>query len=102
VKGVALRIYAAVRMQPESALPATKPPSSGWGATISYRGKLFPGRVLVCQEPIEPGKTGEATIGVIANSRNDIEMQVGSVFELKNGFATTIATATVLTVAYDS
>jgi len=95
---VELRINATVRMESEAALPTAKPLRAGWGPTIAYSGKLFPGRVLACDEPINPGRTGKATIGVLANSRADVEMQIGSVFELRDGWTQVIATATVLSV----
>lgn len=95
---VELRIDAEVRMEPEAGLPTAKPLRAGWGPTIAYSGKLFPGRVLACDEPIDPGRTGKATIGVLANCRGDVEMQVGSVFELRDGWTQVIATATVLSV----
>lgn len=71
---VELRINAAVKMEPETALPVAKPLRAGWGPTIVYNGKLFPGRVLACEEPIDPGRTGKATVGLLANSCADIEM----------------------------
>jgi hypothetical protein len=85
-------------MEPAGALPVAKPLTAGWGPTISYRGKYFPGRVLECQNPVEPGHLGEAVIGVIASSSDDIDMQVGSVFELRDGLTNLIATATVLSL----
>jgi hypothetical protein len=100
MSGVGLRINASVGMQPESDLPGAKQLRARAGPTISYRGKLFPGLVLACETPIDRGQTGEAIIGVIAESRDDVEMQAGSVFELLDGL-NVIAYATVITVVYD-
>jgi hypothetical protein len=102
VSEVALRIRAAVRMEPADKLPVAKPLTAGWGPTISYGGKLFPGRVLACDKPIKPGEVGEALIGVIAMSRHDIDMQAGTVFELRDGLTNLIATATVISLTDES
>jgi hypothetical protein len=59
---------------------------------------LFPGRILVCEKAIQPGEAGEAIVGVIAVSSNDIDMDVGCNFELKDGFLNLIAIATVIGV----
>jgi hypothetical protein len=83
-------------MEPASALSLAKPLSAGWGPTISYRGKCFPGRVLACEKPLGPGEIGEAIVGIITSSPYDIDMQVGSTFELRDGPTNLIATATVL------
>lgn len=61
----ALRIRPAVRRQPAGSLPVVKPLSAGWGPVIYFQGRHYPGRVLICDKPIEPGQTGEAVIGVM-------------------------------------
>lgn len=94
----ALRIRAAVRMEPEYTSLAAPPMMANRGVTISFRGKHFPGRVLACERPISPGESGEASIGVLASSPHDVDMQVGSQFELRDDPARIIATATVLAV----
>lgn len=98
----ALRIRASVRMEPEDRLPAARSLTAGWGATVSYRRKLFQGRVLACDKPVAPGQVGEAIIGVIASSRDDIDMREGSVFELRDGLTNLIATATVVSLTDES
>ena len=92
-----LRIRALVRMQPANKLPIAKALSAGWGPTISYQGRLFPGRVLACEKLIDPGQVGEAIIGMMfmTSSPEDIDIRENSVFELFEGPAL-IASATVV------
>jgi hypothetical protein len=71
---------------------------AGWGPTIGYRERLFAGRILVCEEPIQPGEVGEAIVGVIAVSPEDWDMDVGAHFDLKDGLLNLIAKATVIGV----
>jgi len=80
--------------------PGRKPLTADWGPTIFWRDRLYPGRVLVCEKPIEPGKTGEAVIGIMlmTSSPDTIDLEVGSLFELRDGPKDLIATATVLSV----
>jgi hypothetical protein len=87
MSGSALRIRASVRMQSASTLPIAKALSPGLGMTISYGGKLFPGRILECEKPIGPGKAGEAVIGMLflTSSPADIGIRVGSSIELFEG-----------------
>jgi hypothetical protein len=92
----AFRIRAAVRMQPADRLPVVKPLNTGWGPVIFFQGKHYPGRVLECKTPIEPGQTGEAIIGVMATQADRLGFQEGSVFELRDGATIVIAIATVL------
>jgi hypothetical protein len=96
----ALRIRAAVRMQPAGSLPVVKPLTAGWGPVIYIQGKYYPGRVLECEKPIEPGQTGEAVIGVMVTQPESIGLQEGTVFELRDGPTTVIATATVLSYSF--
>jgi hypothetical protein len=86
-------VQACVRMEPAETLPIVKPLTAGWGPVIHFRNQYFPGRVLKCSEPIEPGQTRQALIGVMMT-----EQRLGSVFELRDGPTTLIATATVLSV----
>jgi len=102
VSATGLRVKASIRMEPEHTPPAVKPLAAGWGVTVAYGGKLFPGRVLACEKPIAWGQVGEAVIDVIASERHDVDMQVGSVFELRDGFTKLIATATVLSLIDES
>lgn len=97
MKGSGLRIRASVRMRPASALPASKALTAGWGPTVSYRGTLFPGRVLVCEKPIGPGQIGEAVIDILflTSSPRDVAMRVGSIFQLLDG-PNPIASATMI------
>jgi hypothetical protein len=87
-------------MQPAGSLPLVKPLSAGWGSVIYFQGKHYPGRVLECERPIEPGQTGEAVIGVVATRADKIGLESGSVFELRDGATTVIATATVLSYSF--
>jgi hypothetical protein len=91
-----LRLRAAVRMQPAESLPVPKPLSAGWGPVIYFQHKHYPGRVLECKKPIEPGETGEAMIEVMASEADRSGLREGSVFEVRDGATTLIATATVL------
>lgn len=92
----ALRIRVMVRMQPESRLPIVKPLTAGWGAVIFYRDQCYPGRVLECEKPIEPGQVGEAIIGMMADKLSAIDLHIGSTFELRSGPEDIIAAATVI------
>lgn len=92
----ALQIRATVRMQPASNLPIVKPLTAGWGPVIFYSDKCYPGRILKCETPIEPGQVGEAIIGMMTNESEAIDLQVGSIFELRSGPQDVIATATVI------
>jgi hypothetical protein len=64
---------------------------------IYFEGKQYNGRVLECEFPIEPGKCGEAVIGIMSTQPDDLNLREGSVFELRDGPKTLIATATVMT-----
>jgi len=90
----ALRIKADVHMQPATNLPVVKPLMAGWGPDILFRGKFYPGRILQCDTPIQPGAVGEAIIGMLAHQIHDIGLEVGSTLELMAG-PHLIATATV-------
>lgn len=83
-------------MQPADSLPVVKPLHAGWGPVIFFQGKYYPGRVLECEQPIEPGHNGEALIGLMATAPDSIGVHVGSTFELRDGPKTLVATATVL------
>ena len=96
----ALRIQAIVRMQPADSLPVVKPLRAGWGPVIFFKHRYYPGRVLECETPIEPGQTGEAVIGIIATDAESIGLQAGSIFELRDGPEDVIATATVLSHSF--
>ena len=93
-----VRVKTILSVGPVGKLPAPRPVVAGWGPTISYRGKLFPFRILVCEKEIQPGEAGEAIVGVIAVPPNECDMEVGDNFDLKDGFLNLIATATVIDV----
>ncbi len=80
-----LDITAKVSMQPTDKLPVVKPLRAGWGPTIRFQGKYYAGRVLECKEPIEPGETGEALIGMLAEDAERVGLEEGSMFELLDG-----------------
>ena len=92
-------IKARVAMQPAEKLPVVKPLRAGWGPTIRFEGKHYAARVLECKDPIEPGTSGEALIGMLAEDAEKVGMREGSTFELLDGPQTLIATATVLSKA---
>lgn len=95
------RIQASVHMKSADRLPVVKPLTSGWGPTIYFEGNLYPGRVLECKNPIEPGQCGEAAIAMMASHAETLNIREGSVIELRDGPNTVIATATVLNFALD-
>jgi hypothetical protein len=88
-------VEVSLRMEPAEKLPIVKPLTAGWGPVIRFHDQYFPGRVMKCSEPIEPGQTGKALIGVMMTKQR---LDVGSVFELRDGWTTLIATATALSV----
>ena len=92
----ALQVRATVHMQPEKKLQIVKPLPAGRGPVIIYRDKCYPGRILKCEKPIEPGQIGEVTIGMMMNESDTIDLQEGAIFELRSGPKDVIATATVL------
>jgi len=71
-------------MQPANSLPVVKPLSAGWGPVIFFQNKYYAGRVLECEHPIEPGRTGEALMGIMASQVGGIGLQEGSVFEFRD------------------
>jgi len=81
-------------------LPSDRPIHKGWGATFSFHGRLYPGRVLECPKPIQPGTSGQAVIGVFYSDNVASELEVGTVFELLEG-PKLVATAKVLNVEQD-
>ena len=83
-------------MLPVTELPIEKPLRAGWGPNIFFKDKFYPGRVLECEPPIEPGQSGEAIIGVMESPTQVSGLQLGSVFELRDGPVTRIATAEVI------
>ena len=86
-------------MRPAGSLPIAKPLSAGWGPVIYFQDEYYPGRVLECEPPVEPGQSGEAIIGVMATQADQIGLNAGATFELREGPTTVIATATVLDVS---
>lgn len=91
-----LDVKARISMQPAEMLPVVKPLRAGWGPTIRFGGKHYAGRVLECKEPIEPGESGEALIGLLAEDAERVGLREGSTFELLDGPRVIIATGTVL------
>ncbi len=83
-------------MQEADRLPAARPLESGWGPVIWFRGRAYPGRVLECEKPIEPGLVGEAVLGLMASVPKDVGVRAGAEFELRDGMSNLIATGTVI------
>jgi hypothetical protein len=77
-------------------LPIVKPLTAGWGPVVFFEEQYYNARVLECERPIEPGKCGEATIGIMSSYAENLNFREGSVFELRDGPKTSVATATVL------
>ncbi len=98
MSGSEVRVKVTLSVVSVEKMPTPRPVVAGWGPTIAYREKLFAGRILVCENPIQPGEVGEAIVGVITLSPEDLGMDVGSHFDLKDGFLNLIATATVIDV----
>jgi hypothetical protein len=98
MSGFELRVKVTLSVVSAEKLPTPRPVVAGWGPTIAYRDKLFAGRILVCENPIQPADTGEAVVGILAVSPVDLDMDEGSHFDLKDGLLNLIATATVIDV----
>jgi hypothetical protein len=88
-------------MESADRLPVARPLTTGWGATIYFEGNLYPGRVLECKKPIEPGQSGEAVVAMMASQAETLGLQEGSIIELRDGPKAVIATATVLSYRID-
>lgn len=96
MSGQGLKIRATVRMQKAEQLLTVRPLESGWGPVIWFRGKPFPGRVLACEKPIEPGLVGEIVLGLMARHLEDVGVRANAEFELRDGLSNLIATGTVI------
>jgi hypothetical protein len=95
----AIKLRAKVQMLPAADLPVAKPLRAGWGPNIFFKDEFYPGRILECETPIEPGQSGEAIIGVMESPTHASGLQLGSVFELRDGPVNRIATAEVISFA---
>lgn len=96
-----LRIRASVCLNSADKLPVARPLIAGWGPVVYFHGNFYSGRVLECESPIEPGKCGEAIIGVMGTHAETLHLREGSIFELRDGPKIVIATATVLSYSLD-
>ncbi len=77
MSGSEVRVKVTLSVVSVEKMPTPRPVVAGWGPTIAYREKLFAGRILVCENPIQPGEVGEAIVGVITLSPEDLGMDEG-------------------------
>lgn len=96
MKSLGLRINATVCVSPADQLSVPHPLTAGWGPVIVFNDKQYIGRVLECEHPIEPGKCGQAVVGIMNSQPDALGLREGSVFELRDGPNIVVATATVV------
>lgn len=90
-----LRVQAVANVRPERELPICKPLQAGWGPVVVYKGRYLVGRILECEAPIPPGRSGNLIVGVVGSNVDTADLEVGSVLELRDGPNNIIAIATV-------
>jgi hypothetical protein len=68
---------------------------------VFFNEAAYIGRVLECRNPIQPGECGEAVIGILTSKIEELDLREGSIFELRDGPKTLIATATVVSYSVE-